>query len=67
MLLKNLSHAIMANLDKLADIIVEKVIKAIMDKISFIIDGILQGYINEDGSCCKLEDIINIKSQKREV
>lgn len=57
----------MANIDKFSELIVDLVIKSIKNKIKMMIDGILQGYINEDGSHCILEDIINVNSDLREV
>lgn len=66
-LLKNLSQAIMANIDKLAEIIVDTILTAIKSKINFIINAILQGYVNDDGSSCILEDLIDTSDQFRKI
>lgn len=57
----------MANFDKIAEFFVKMNIDAVKTKIDMMIEGILQGYVNQDGSKCSLEDIINTHSQQREV
>lgn len=57
----------MANLDRLAEIIVSKYIIAVKTKIDMIIEGILQGYLNNEGTTCNIEDIINVNSENREI
>lgn len=57
----------MANIDKLAEIIVDFITTAIKTKINFIISAILQGYVNDDGSSCRFEDIIDTSDQFRKI